>query len=105
MMVFVLSQSCSCLKLPYLSRDMRNPGTGFPTRSDTNRAAQLLNMARGLKFRIWVEEVLYYPGCKNKGVDQLRGYSEADLRLVFAYAKSRFSNDTAHLSLNSCLFS
>ena len=26
---------------------------------------------------------LYYPSSENKGADQLRGYSEADLRLCF----------------------
>ena len=52
-----------------------------------NRAAQLLNMARGLKFRILVEEVLYYPGSENKGADQLRGYRKADLRLCFHICK------------------
>ena len=30
---------------------------------------------------------MYYPSGKNKGADQLRGYSEADLCLCFAYAK------------------
>ena len=34
---------------------------------------------------------------ENKGADQLRGYREADLRLCFAYAKSRFSQDEAHI--------
>ena len=42
---------------------------------------------------------MYYPCSENKGADQLRGYREADLRLVFAYAKSRFSHDAAHLIL------
>ena len=51
-------------------------------------------MAGGLKFRIWVEEKLYYS--ENKGADQLRG-NGADLRLCFAYAKSRFSHDTAQI--------
>ena len=59
---------------------MRKPTVWFPTRSDTNWAAQLLNMARDLKFRSKVEEVLYYPSTENKGADQLRGYCEADLR-------------------------
>ena len=44
-------------------------------------------MARGLKFRILVKEVLYYPGSENKGADQLRGYREADLRLNFRICK------------------
>ena len=44
-------------------------------------------MARGLKFRILVEEKLYYPYSENKGADQLRGYREADLRLCFRICK------------------
>ena len=44
-----------------------------------------------------VLEGLYYPYSENKGADQLRGYREADLRLFFAYAKSRFSYDEAHI--------
>ena len=40
---------------------------------------------------------MYYPCSENKGADQLRGYREADLHLVFAYAKSRFSHKGAHL--------
>ena len=44
-------------------------------------------MARGLKFWIKVEEGLYYPCSENKGADQLRGYSEADLRLCFRICK------------------
>ena len=39
----------------------------FPTRSDTNRAVQSMNMARGLKFRIQEVEGLYYPCSENKG--------------------------------------
>ena len=54
---------------------------GFLTRSDTNQAVQPQKMATGLKFRIKVEEGLYYPCSENKGADQLRGYGEADLRL------------------------
>ena len=55
----------------------------FPNRSDTNRAVQAQKRARSLKFRIKVEEELYYPSSENKGADQLRGYREADLRLCF----------------------
>ena len=51
------------------------------------QAARSLNMARGLKFRIKVEEVLYHPGSENKGTDQLRGCCEADLRLCFRVCK------------------
>ena len=55
----------------------------FPNRSDTNRAVQAQKQARSSKFRIRVEEELYYPSSENKGADQLRGYREADLRLCF----------------------
>ena len=57
--------------------------------SDTNRAVQSLNMARGLKFRIQKEEGLYDPCSENKGGDHLRGYREADLRLCFRIYKNR----------------
>ena len=43
---------------------------------------------------------MYYLCSENKDADQLRGYREADMRLVFAYAKSRFSHDTANLVLS-----
>ena len=42
---------------------------------------------------------LYYPYSENKGADQLCGYREADLRLCFAYAKSRFSHDAAPIMM------
>ena len=50
-----------------------------------------------------IEEELYYLCSENKGADQLRGYREADLRFVFAYAKSRFSHDAAHFMNWFCL--
>ena len=59
----------------------------FPTRSDTNRAVQPQKIARGLKFRIKIQEGLYYPCSENKDADQLRGYREADLRLCFRICK------------------
>ena len=61
--------------------------SGFPTRSDTNQAAQFLNKARDLKFRIKEVEELYYPCSENKDTDQLCGYHEADLRLCFHIGK------------------
>ena len=68
-------------------RVMRKPTFWFPTWSDTNRAVQPHKMARGLKFRIEIEEELHYPCGENKGADQLRGYREADLRLCFRICK------------------
>ena len=55
--------------------------------SDTNRAVRPQKMARGLKFRNWKEEGLYYPCSENKGADQLRGYREAGLRLCLRICK------------------
>ena len=55
----------------------------FPNRSDKNRPVQAQKIARSLKFRVKVEEELYYPSSENKGAVQLRGYREADLRLCF----------------------
>ena len=57
---------------------MIKPSSGFPARSDTNRAVRSQKMARGLKFRIYEEEGLYYPCSGNKG---------ADLRLCFRICK------------------
>ena len=62
--------------------------SGFPTRFDTNRAAQLLHEARDLKFQIKEVEGLYYPCSENKGADQLRGHHEADLCLCFPICKN-----------------
>ena len=62
---------------------MRNRSSGFPTRSHTNRAVQPQKMSRGLKFRIYEVEVLYYPYSENKDADQLHSYYAADLRLCF----------------------
>ena len=45
---------------------------------------------RGLKFRIWEVEGLYYLCSENKGADQLRGYREADLRLFSHMQKAGF---------------
>ena len=52
---------------------MRKPTIWILTRSDKKQAVQLLQMARGWKFCIYEEEVLYYPSSDNKGADQLRG--------------------------------
>ena len=47
---------------------------------------------------------MYYPCSENKGADQLRGYREADLRLVFAYADCWFSHEAAGINcLKNCL--
>ena len=53
----------------------QNLSSGFPTRSDTNRAVQ--------------PQGLYYPCRENKCADQLRGYRAADLRLWFRVYKTQ----------------
>ena len=71
-----------------MSRDARNPVFGVSDQVDINRCVQSQKRARSLKFRIYVEEELYYPSSENKGADQLRGYREADLRLCFRLGKN-----------------
>ena len=66
-----------------MSLCVRKQTIWVPTRSDTNQAVQSQKMVRGLKFWIQKVEKLYYPCSENKGVDQLRSYCEADLRLCF----------------------
>ena len=55
--------------------------------SDTNQAVQPHRMARSLKFRIKEVQGMFYLCSENKGVVQLRGYREADLRLCFRICK------------------
>ena len=50
---------------------MRKPVFGLSDQSDINWAVQ--KVARGLKFRIWKVEGLYYLCSENKGAVQLRG--------------------------------
>ena len=51
---------------------MGKPRMWFPNRSDTNRPVQAQKRARSLKFRILVEEELYYSSSENKVADQFR---------------------------------
>ena len=76
---------------------LENWSSEFPTRSDTNRAVQPQEMARGLKFWIYEEEGLYYLCSENRGADQLRT-AKLICVFVFAYAK-KFSHDTARFTL------
>ena len=54
-------------------------------------------MARGLKFCIQEEEVMYYPSSQYKGADQLRGYRKADLRLCFRICKMLVFSRRVHI--------
>ena len=80
-----------------MSHNVRKPTMWILTRSDTNQAVQLLEMAKGLKFCIKEEEILHYWSCENKGADQLSGYRQADLRLCFRIWKRWFSHDAAQM--------
>ena len=70
---------------------MRKWASGFPIRSDTNRAVQPQKIAGELKFRILKVEGLYYSYSENIVTAQLICV------FVFAYAKSRFSHNEAQL--------
>ena len=70
----------------YMSRLMGKPTVWFPNSSDTNRPVQAQKNTRGLKFWLYVEEILYYPS-ENKGADQLRSYRKADLCLCFRISR------------------
>ena len=79
----------TCWTTKVLAALRENLSSGFSIRSDTNRAVQPQKVVRDLKFRKKVEGV-YYLCTENKGAAQLI------CAFVFAYAKSRISNDAAH---------
>ena len=74
-------------KIVLASRE--NLSSGFPTKSDTNRAVQTKKMVRGLKFRILKVKRLYFLCSKKKGADQLHSHCAADLRLCFCICKKQ----------------
>ena len=85
-----------------MSHLVRKPTMWFPNRSDTNRAVQSQKQVRSLKFRIWEEEEVYYPGSENKGADQLRSYCEADLHLCFRICRLLvFLRDSSYFSVGN----
>ena len=77
----------------YLSRDVRKPVFGVWTRSDTNRAVLPQKMASGLKF--WSDCTMY----KIKALISCIVNVQLICAFVFAYAKSWFSQEPAHLTL------
>ena len=93
---------------------MGKPTVWLLNRSNTNQPVQAQKRARSLKFRIYVEEELYYPSSENKGADQLRGYREADLRLCFRICRllvlpsggsyTNISNIRAHVIAQALMF-
>ena len=77
---------------------MGKPVFGVSDQVYTNRAVQPQKMTRGLKFRIYVEEGLYYPYSENKALISCAVTAQLICVFVFAYAKSRVSNNEAHLT-------
>ena len=74
-----------------MNLDGRKTGLrGFQPGPTQTGAAQLMNMARGLKFWIYEVEGLYYPCSENKDADQLAVTTKLICVFVFAYAKSGF---------------
>ena len=65
----------------------------FPNRSNTNRTVQAQKRARSLKFRIQIDEDLYYPSSENKGADP----AKLICTFFYAYADCWFSHVVAHL--------
>ena len=80
-----------------VSGNVGKPALWILSRSDTNQALHLLEMAGGLKFCIKEEEVLCYPSSENKGADQLRDIAKLICAFVFTYAKRWFSHDAAQV--------
>ena len=70
-----------------MSRDARKHVFGVFDQVRHKPGCTTQKMARGLKFRTYEVEGLYYPCSENKGVDQLRGDREANLRLCFSICK------------------
>ena len=67
----------------YLTSSCKNRSSVFLTRFDTNRAEQPQKMARGLKFRIFKVERLYFLFSESKGADQLCSYYADNICLSF----------------------
>ena len=75
---------------------MRIRSSGIPTRSVTNWAVQPQKMARGLKFWIKKVEGLFYVA-KTKTLISFAVTAKLICLFVFADAKSRFSQNEAHI--------
>ena len=75
----------------------------FPNRSDTNRPVQAQKRARSLKFRVKVEEELYYPSSENKALISFAVTAKLICAFVFAYADCWFSHVVAQTLSEYCL--
>ena len=73
----------------------------FLTWSDTNRAVQSQEKARGLKIRIKEKRDCTFNVAKTKALISFAVTAKLMCVFVFAYAKSRFSYDVAHICLTN----
>ena len=73
-----------------MSRLVGKPTMWFPNRSDTNRPVHAQKRARSLKFRIQVDEELYYPSSEKKK-------ALISFAFVFAYANCWFYHEAAQM--------
>ena len=62
-----------------------NLSSGFATKVDSNRPAQLQRLARGLKIWLYQVEVLYYPGSKQQNRWSDCADAQADVRLCCSH--------------------
>ena len=86
----------------YEPRCEKNLSSGFPHWFDTNRAPQPQNMTRGLKFRIYEVEKLYYLCSKYKDANQicssfLHMRKAGFLMMWFLHKQSDCLNKSLHL--------
>ena len=77
---------------------LENRSSGFPTRSDTNRAVQQQKMARGLNFGFRKKRDCAICVEKTKALISCAVTAQLICVFVFAYAESRFSHDEAHFT-------
>ena len=73
-----------------------NLSSGFPTRVDSNRPAELQGLARVLKFRIY-RDIILSRQWKIKMLIRLCGCAGWSAPLLFALGMNRFSHDMVHI--------
>ena len=86
---------CSFMKNEKNEKVCLNWSSGFLTRSNTNRTVQPQKMARGLKFRKKRDCTICV--AKTKALISCAVTAQLICDFVFAYAKSHFSHEVAHI--------
>ena len=78
---------------------MRNRSSGFPTRSDTNRAVQSQRMAIKCNFAFRKQRNCTSYVAKTKALISFAVTAKLICVFVFAYAKCKFSHDEDHFMM------